>query len=810
VKVAFSLAVSLLVGLLVWGQEVPNGAWVDEIIIQEVADDATAVAMIEAGDLDLFAYALTDFELYQKVLNNPDKFNVAYSLAIYDELTFNVYGPEFNDGRLNPFSVAAIREAMNWLVDRDYICNEIFKGLAEPRFHPVNPAFPDYARYVDIFRTLDIKYAPNLDKAREVITREMEALGAELVDGKWYYKGEPVVIIMLIRIEDERKDIGDYVAGLLEDLGFTVDRQYKTSKEASPCWIGTDPAEGCFHIYTGGWGTTILARSEVDNFGWFYLPLIPWPLWQAYEPPPEFEEVALKLVEADYTTLEERRELVEKAAELALKYSPRIWLVTEKAFTPMREGLLVAADLATGVIGSRFLPYTIRWEDGPGGSVRMAVIDLLNEPLNPIGGSNWLYDYLITRPTMDWLAIPDPYTGLARPQRIERAEVTVQEGLPVGVTLDWVTLDFAPEIQVPADAWIDWDATSQTFVTVGEKYPEGLTAKTRSVVYYEDDFFSHPLHDGSTLDLADLVMNLILTFDRANPESPIYDEAAVPGFETFQNTFRGVRIVSTDPLVVEYYSDYWELDAENIVSALGTNYDRGPGFWHTLVPAILAEANNELAFTTDKSDTLGVEWTNYVAGPSLPILEKYLRQALEETYIPYEPTLGQYITEEEAQARYENLLNWYEEKGHFWVGWGPFYLDTVDPVAPSVVLKRFPAFPDPADKWLGFAEPKLANVEIIGPRVLPRTGAVIPVRITFKDQPYPTEELEFVKFLLFDSEGNLAYKGEAEMYVEGEWVVNLPASVVQELPSGSTRLEVVVSSKVVATPSFASITFVIP
>jgi len=68
-----------------------------------------------------------------------------------------------------------------------------------------------------------------------------------------------------------------------------------------------------------------------------------------------------------------------------------------------------------------------------------------------------------------------------------------------------------------------------------------------------------------------------------------------------------------------------------------------------------------------------------------------------------------------------------------------------------------------------------------------------------------------VKFLVFDANRELTHVGVAEyLGTPGEWVVNLPASVVQELPSGSTRLEVVVSSKVVAIPSFADVTFVIP
>ncbi|TDA41693.1 MAG: hypothetical protein DSO07_03245, partial [Thermoproteota archaeon] len=61
--------------------------------------------------------------------------------------------------------------------------------------------------------------------------------GATLVGGKWQYQGKPVVIKFIIRVEDARKKIGDYVAGQLEKVGFTVERMYKTSREASPLWI---------------------------------------------------------------------------------------------------------------------------------------------------------------------------------------------------------------------------------------------------------------------------------------------------------------------------------------------------------------------------------------------------------------------------------------------------------------------------------------------------------------------------------------------------------------------------------------------
>ena len=45
-----------------------------------------------------------------------------------------------------------------------------------------------------------------------------------------------MTIIAIIRTEDERKQIGDYVCNQLETIGFTRDRQYKTRSEASPIW----------------------------------------------------------------------------------------------------------------------------------------------------------------------------------------------------------------------------------------------------------------------------------------------------------------------------------------------------------------------------------------------------------------------------------------------------------------------------------------------------------------------------------------------------------------------------------------------
>ena len=804
VAVLFSLISSMFLAGIpkTFAQEVLKGPWVDEIDFFVEQDEAKVVDMLLKNEMQVYFRDITDPELFKTIKASPDLW-YATSYGLYFELTLNPAGPVFNaTGKLNPFAVPRIREAMNWLVDRDYIVDEIMGGMAVPRYTALTPAFPDYARYADVVKNIEKEYSYNLDKANATIAEEMVKLGAELVDGKWYYNGEPVTLIFLIRVEDQRRGIGDYVASQLEKIGFTVDRQYKTSSEASPIWIGSDPADGLWHLYTGGWITTIVSRDESDNFAYFYTPRgLPFPLWQAYKPSPEFDEVAGKLWNRDFATIEERDEMMRKALELSMKDSVRVWLVSQVAPWPARKEVSLTYDLAAGFSGARLWPYTIRYVDRVGGTLKIASSDLLVEPVNPIGGSNWIYDSMYYRATSDPAVLPDPYTGLYWPQRVKRAEVYVQKGLPVGVTLDWVTLNFVDNITVPTDAWYDWDPVNQEIIYA----PPGTTARTKTIVYYDDNLFNVTFHDGSKLSLADIVFDYILTFDRAKPESPVYDEAYVPDFSSFREYFKGFKIVSEDPLVIEFYSDSVYLDAEWIAAdAAGTffpDYAYGPGPWHMIAIGWLAEANNELAFTRDKAETNNVEWTNYIAGPSLPILSKYLTEAINEAFIPYANVLGNYVSESEALERYNNLKAWYESKGHFLVGAGPFYLDRVDPTARIVVLKANREFMDSADKWLRFSKPMIpeATIGSIPTIISPGTSLEIPISVTFEGEPYKIDDISFVKYIITNPNATLA--GNAVPVRDGEWRIVLSPEETSTLASGTLGVDVIVVSKLVGVPT---------
>jgi peptide/nickel transport system substrate-binding protein len=306
---------------------------------------------------------------------------------------------------------------------------------------------------------------------------------------------------------------------------------------------------------------------------------------------------------------------------------------------------------------------------------------------------------------------------------------------------------------------------------------------------------------------------IIQPFDRAKEASAIYDEAQVPSFETFMSAFKGWKIVSENPLVIEYYTDAYELDAElnvtNFRAAHPAYYQDGEAGWHNIALGILAEANGEAAWSSDKADANEIEQLNYIGGPSLEILKANLDTAEAESYIPYEPTLGQYITAEEAAARYANLQEWYRRRGHFWLATGPFYLEKAFPVEGTLILQRNEQFPDMADKWDRYAEAPVPEVLVDGPgSVAIGDEVVFDVFVDFNGEPYPMNDIGTAKYLVFDATGELALQGEAEAVEDGYWTVTLGADATGGLDVGSNQLAVIVVSKRALVPITETLQFV--
>lgn len=702
------------------GAAARTGTWIDEVIIGEEPTHAVAVEKLEAGDIDMYLFPIASLELIDRI-EDAAHLSGFTNFGGYREFSFNPSGPVFRDtGKLNPFAVPKIREAMNWAIDRDYIVYNVLGGMGLPLVAPVLPAFPEYTeRYGPeglwpFLDEVEAYYDWDPDKTVAVLEEEMPKIGAEWIDGKWHFEGEPVEIILVIRSDlPPYPDVGDYLADILEDLGFVTTRLYRTSGEAWPLWSG-DPERGLFHVYTGGWGASLVPREQASIFNQMYTPRgMPFGLWQAYTPTPELDEAALDILYRRFSDLDERAEIFELAVWESMRDSVRIWHTNLAAVSPFRKDLAMAMDLAGGPVSTYRWPQTLHYHDErvprEGGVVRIELPSMLTQAWNPVEGSSWTYDLFIMRNALGESALmADPTTGLMVPQYDITVELKIKAGLPVGIQpdSDWLTLEFVDEIVVPEDAWGDWDPVEQKWITVGERFPEGTTALRYNKVTYPDYIYDLPMHDGSTLSFGDFMLSAIMSFDRGKEESPIFDPLEESRLAAFLGIFKGWRVVSVEPLVIEYWADSYALDAENSVTTMF------PGFgtygchagWHSIALGIMAEENRVLAFSRGKADTLGVEHMDYTKGPSLPILRENLDKALATNYIPYAPTMGEYVSYDEALTRWSNLEAFYSDIGHFWVGNGALYLYDVDAIGKIVQLRRFVDYPFPADRWLGLVD----------------------------------------------------------------------------------------------------------
>ncbi|MEM2024806.1 MAG: ABC transporter substrate-binding protein [Desulfurococcaceae archaeon] len=829
-------------------QQAPNGPWADEVIIDS-SDPAIGVERLISGEIDWWHDSIGLPALFKRIQQAGLPYSVSYGLYYeitvnyackMDEATGEIIEPVFpNPSKLpdptvqgkilfNPFCSRKIREALHYIINREFIATQILGGLATPRYTALAPSFPDYGRLYDVIMNIEQRYKYDFDKGKSIIFEEMMKLGAKLVEGKWYYKGQPVILIVLIRIEDARRDIGDYLASQLEQLGFTVLRYYGDGRKLSQLWR-RDPYDGTMHLYTAGWITTEVARDEAANFGFFYTKLgQPDLIWQRIVNTPEFFDVASKLYYNNYATLAERRELMVKALELSMSVeNQRIFITHRVAVWPRQKYVTISSDLASGYSGSWLWAWTIgkiNPDTGQrlvGGSLKASMGNIFVDPWNPVGGSNWIYDQTILRAMGEPAVIADPYSGLYWPHRVKKAEVYAESGLPITKTLDWVELKFVNKNEVPTDAWYVYDCKSGKILTVGEArnnmdvvkayMPDIEEVSTTSLVkvkvYYDESLFkgTYKWHDGSPFDLSDIIYTFIMTFDRACSGSKLYDESYLATFQNWFGMFRGFKIISEDPLVIEYYTDTWYMDAEwsaaGAANAFWPVYSYGVGPWHAVEMVAKAERDGRLAFTDTKASILDVEWADLTKGPSLPIIAEYLEKSIQEKWIPYKEILSKYLSEAEVSARYSNLKSWYSTYGHYYVGNGPFYLYRVDPVAKSVVLRAYRNHIDKADKYAFLAAPPSPTLMLeVPPKVIPGDRADISIRVlTPTGELYQNEYVDFIRYILIYPGGSIT--GETAPVARGLYKVTLSEEQTASLPAGPMQLRIIAVSKLVGIPT---------
>jgi len=166
--------------------ELRSGAWVDTVQISVIPTTSVAIDALQSGDIHFYTRNRYEPDEFQRVVSDPD---LAYYTTFnnYNDLTFNPAGPEFSGtGKLNPFDVPEIREAMNWLINREEIVALTRGDLAVPQYTHLTLTDWDYTRYHEKVAELESVYGYDPTLAETIITAEMLGLGAYKVgDVRW-------------------------------------------------------------------------------------------------------------------------------------------------------------------------------------------------------------------------------------------------------------------------------------------------------------------------------------------------------------------------------------------------------------------------------------------------------------------------------------------------------------------------------------------------------------------------------------------------------------------------------------------------
>jgi peptide/nickel transport system substrate-binding protein len=733
---------------------------------------------IEADNMDLYLFGLKTEAAEE--LRGTEGVELIDAPATTVSLILNpAPAPE---GELNPFSIPEVRRAMQYLVNRDSIAQDIYRGAARPMRTHVGPSDPDFLTVFDIDRGSGITYDPEL--ARELIAEAMTGAGAELIDGVWHFPDEdgepqPVRVKLVGRVEDERRDIADLVRAELEQAGFEVAVTYDQFASAVQKVYSTDPAAFEWHIYTEGWGRGAPERYDVGGVNSF---IAPWlgnmPGWREegfwqYENP-ELDELGQTLFQGEFDSLEERNEIYRTMTQAGLDESIRVWLVTVDNSFPVRDDVEgVTRDIVAGPRN----PWTLREAFVPGSDdVRVGHQWVWTErtTYNPVGGFGDVYSIDLWRNLSDPAIWNDPFTGIPQPFR---ASYEVETAGPDG------------SLEVPSDAVV-WDVESKAWVPVPAS-TEAVSKVTFDYSGYTDSVWHH----GQPITMADAVYSVAQAFDRAyDPEKARIETALAVTARPYLETFKGFRLTEDDRL--EAYVDYWHFDEDHIAAyANPVSFD---------MPWEVKAAMDDLVFEQRRaaySDTaasrFSVPWLSLVLERDAGLVDRTLRELEREETVPagvFDFGGRTLVTPEEAVARYEAAQEWFDDKDHLVISNGPFYLEQFDPPAQFAELVAFrdPSYPfKPGDLYRG-SPPALTIDEVTADAVVPGEDAVIGATVTGPGTLG-------VQYLLLDTAvGEVVVSGEAEADGEGGFTVTIPADVTGSLFPGFYQLFLAADSDALA------------
>ena len=720
-------------------------------------DVGIASREMEAGAMDMYIFSLKT-PAAERLEGNPD---VTVYQAPASTISIVLNPAPAPDGELNPLSIKEVRQALQYIVNRPFISQEIYKGFALPMLTHVSPSDFDFLTVFNLTKESRIAYDPDL--AADLVSQAMTDAGATLKDDFWHFNDQRINLKFIVRTEDERWDIGNDLRANLVQLGFSVTLIPQQFGPAIFTVYGTDPQLFQWHLYTEGWGRGAPERYDFGNINQM---CAPWlgnlPGWQEvgfwqYEAP-ELDALGQRIFIGDFSGLEERNQLYVQATQTCLEESVRLWVVTAVNNIPALTSIQgVTEDLVSGPKGL----WTLREAYIPGNTDELNVGNLWvwtnRTTWNPVGGFGDVYSNDIWGNVHDTPLATHPFTGIPIPFRAQYQVKTAGPG---------------DKLDVPSDAFL-WDADSGGWSDV----PAGTKA-TSKVTFDYSEYFQSKWHHRQPINMADVLYPIAQLFDLVENEDKANIEVSISTTsKPYTDTFRGFRV--TDDNKLEVYVDFWHFVDDYIAQYASVSGVSMP--WEVLA------AMDDLVFqrrTVAYSDTAAARFN---LDPISLVLDKFarlVRNALrdfdETNFVPENVfTIGgeSLVNETDAAARYGAAIDWFAQKKHMVISNGPFLLETFDSSAQFAQIKAFrdPGYPfQPGDLYYG-KPPTIQIASVEGAFIAEGADMVMVVELEG-----PGEMA--VQYIFQDpATGVIIRSGLAEPLSSNRFQIQVPADVVATL-----------------------------
>jgi peptide/nickel transport system substrate-binding protein len=782
---ACSIIVVLLLSTLTnlsFSQPDENGPYIDQATFIWRENENLALEEVRSGNLDAYFFRIP-LEAADDAKNDP-------RLKVYDRTAgsqglFINPAPARDFSTINPFQFREARYALNYLVDRDFVVNEILKGYGSPLVDPFGIYSPEYLNVIDIVESFGFRYNPTL--AESMISKAMIDAGATKENNKWTFNGSPVTVKIMIRQDDApRRSMGEIVASELEKIGFTVQKEYGDLNKANTVVYGSDPQDQEWHIYTEGFaGTAVFVKYNPIIPAQMYAPWLSRmpgalnPQYWNYENA-TLDEVTQRIAFFNFTSEEERNELVRHAVTMGIQESVRIFVAQKTdpfVASSSIDGLV--NDFGAGIT-SKYSLLNARSADGSG-SLNVGVKQIHQGSWNTIAGLQDTYSKDIYYMVADLSTFRDPYTGEIIPFRTQWTDVSTEGPLD--------------RLGVASDARV-WDQASQQWKVVGED------ATATSKVTFRPLYSSW--HHGIPMDASDLMYGQYFAFEWGTDlgeEDLTTDPEYTPQVGEAIKLVKGFRFNS--PTEVENYIDIWHYDEKEIADS-GVFWAVEP--WEVVAASERLVKDGKLAYSRSEASVKGVSQYDPIVQEHAGMIRAELQKMKSENFVP--PALRGIVSTEDAIKRYDASIAWIEDHNHAVIGNGPFYLDSFNVAGGTITIKAFRdnSYPFEVGHWSKYETPRLADISRVDIPQAVTIGQSATMAVDVKVAGEPSSDAT-VNYFISNKDGNVVIKGDAKAGDDaGRFRIDLPEEETSKLSPGPNQLKIFASSNEALRPDIRTST----